>query len=179
MPIAPGIPVWPDERRSGDPVVDRVLDAVIRGDGRALEGAVDYADAPCVAFMFVTGRPPVCREGEAVGTPGRYFFTGGTEGSYFREGEPLPLELLSQVISWSPRQVAVHDRPSIPGARLAAVVAFTVGPADVARGDCLGAVELLIGDVGLVGISGGCEPRSRLLPDGASYLVPPPSETPR
>ena len=163
--------MWPDERRTGDAAADRVLDAVVSGSESAPLATVEYGLVPCVAFRLVTGRPPFCREGEAVGTPGRFFFAGGTEGRYIREGEPLDPEELSWLIPLRLRLVAVHDMPRLPTARLAIVLTNTLGLSGGDRSGCDG-VALFVGETGLVGRTGGCEPRRLLLPEGATYLVP-------
>lgn len=178
VPIEPRLPVWPADRRTGDQAVDRVLEAVMSGSEAALMATVEYGLVPCVAPRPVTGRPPFCRDGEAVGTPGRFFFAGGTEGWYYREGEPLPSETMSWVLQSGPRLVAVHNMPELPTARLAIVLANTLGVAGMDRSGCDG-VALFIGETGLIGQTGGCEPRAWLLPEDATYLVLPLPEAPR
>jgi hypothetical protein len=163
------------ERRSGEPAVDRVLDALMSGDIASLQSVVAYVPKPCVAPFAVTGRPPFCAPGEPEGTIVTWFMTGGTEGFHYREGAPLPTDLFASLAAQQLRLVAVYEAPAeSEGARWIIVTTPTRGSA-AAPGlpeDEVSAPRLWVNEDGMIALLTGIERRASVLPAGPRYLVP-------
>jgi hypothetical protein len=174
--MEPAFPVWPNDKRSGDPAVDRVLDAVFSEDPGALDAVTEFFPLPCIASYAVTGRPPFCGPGEAVGTPVDWFFVGGTEGEYLRRDAPLRLEAFGGLLTLAPRLVAIYEHHvKSLGSRIVIVLAptMTLDGAGSDTDDCVRAPRLTVNLTGLTGILFACESRSTLLPPDGRYLVSP------
>ncbi len=179
METDPAFPVWPAEQRSGDPDVDRVLDALMTYDAATLATTVQYFSRPCLAPVPVIGKPPFCVPDEAVGTIVLWWFATGTEGSWYRQGEEISLSHFAAVVSARPRVVAVYEQATeLPKGRIVILLALTLqyeGSGQYAGPDeshcCPAALRLIVDYGGLTGILGS-GPRNTLLPPDANYLVP-------
>ena len=95
-------PAEPEElepgRRSGNAIVDAVLDAIDAGDAEALAELIDYEQIGCVAEHAGIGSPPTCLPGEAPGAPVEALLiaTCGSEWSLARpEGALGALQLIA------------------------------------------------------------------------------------
>lgn len=174
VPIKPVFPVWPNDKRSGDPVVDRVLDALFSGDPAAIESVMEFFPLPCIASFAVSVKRPFCRSGEAVGTSADWFVRGG---EHFRRDEPQRLDFTGPMRDQGLRLVAIHDE-KIEGVPSRIVVVLTPTMTHEGQGrdeDCVSATRLTVNTTGFTGILFFCERRSVLLPPDARYLVPVPS----
>lgn len=173
--MEPAFPVWPTDKRSDVAAVNRVLDALFPGDQGALDAVTEFFPLPCIAGFAVTGRPPFCGPGEAVGTPVEWFFVGGTEREYLRRDDPRRLESFRGLLTLVPRLVAIYEHHvESLGSRIVIVLAptRTLEGAPPETDDCVYAPRLTVHTTGLTGILFACERRSTLLPPDARYLVP-------
>ncbi len=76
--------------------VQAIVDAALSGDAEALRPLLGYASIPCSTAIPMLGGPPLCREGEADGTPVDVFAVSGCHGGYVRPDE-LSLDALSDI----------------------------------------------------------------------------------
>ncbi len=78
--------------------VQAIVDAALSGDAEALRPLLGYAAVPCGPPVRMLGGPPLCREGEADGTPVDVFTTAACEGGYLRPDEiDRTLDTLSDI----------------------------------------------------------------------------------
>ena len=76
-------------RRSGDALIDAMLDGLAAGDGAAVEALVDYQQLGCVLTAGDIGHPPICAEDEPEGTLVDVLPVGQCEGVYSRASSVL------------------------------------------------------------------------------------------
>ena len=67
--------------------VQAIIDAALSGDPEQLEPLVGYTKIGCITTPQGIGQPPLCREGEAAGTPVDVLSVGTCEGGYLRPDE--------------------------------------------------------------------------------------------
>jgi hypothetical protein len=80
----------PGPTATPDPVplgLRSLVNAARTGNVAAIEAAVRYQPVPCTTNQQGVGGPPLCREGEAEGTPVNVVFATTCEGYYARPGE--------------------------------------------------------------------------------------------
>ena len=88
-PEVPPTPVegfHPLSTRTGNAVIDSILEAVASGDPQELRSLVEFTDAVCTQLEGLGG-PPKCREGEAEGTPVEVLSFLSSEGHFLRKDE--------------------------------------------------------------------------------------------
>ena len=104
-------PVQPDAdgavRRSGDPTIDLVIEAVERQDVPALLELTELQSVACVASLEGLGGPPLCREGEEEGTIVEVFPAAYCEGVL----DHFPGAVLGQFVSAARGLYAVTEGP--------------------------------------------------------------------
>jgi len=94
-------------RRSGDPSIDAVIEAVEQQDVPALLELTEMQSVACVASMEGLGGPPLCREGEAEGTLVDVFPAAYCEGVL----DHFPGTVLGQFASAARGPYAVAEGP--------------------------------------------------------------------
>ena len=128
--------------------VQAIIDAALSGDPEQLEPLVGYTKVGCITTPQGIGQPPLCREGEAAGTPVDVLSLGTCEGEYRRSDEVGGmLALLSDLILY-----AVYRWPpsSEPAAEYAVLFSKTAPVGD----DVV--VELLVQGGRFVHVKFGC-----------------------
>ena len=82
--------------------VQAIIDAALSGDPQELLPLVGYTKIGCITTPQGIGQPPLCREGEAAGTPVDVLSLGTCEGEYRRSDEVGGmLALLSDLILYA------------------------------------------------------------------------------
>jgi hypothetical protein len=78
---------YPDDTRTGIPVVDAVIEARLNNDSQALVDLVQFLTLTCIRVPEGIGGPPLCQEDEADGTPVEVFPMAFSEGTHVRRAE--------------------------------------------------------------------------------------------
>lgn len=95
---APRVATWPPGTRTGDPLVDRVLDALDDGSREALAAVLHPVPIACVTIHADLGGPPGCIAGEEPGTQIPVMIVSfGCEAENVRE--PYALDALELFVS--------------------------------------------------------------------------------
>ena len=172
-------------RRSGDAIVDAVLDALAAQDADALEALADYQQVGCIVEPEGIGQPPFCEDDESAGTSIDVLLFLHCHGSYARRGEAIEtlvslLALDDSQARWAP--FAAVDLGADSGASLAygggtgQVVLVTAHIGDPTRTP----LSLFLSGVGISAVAYGCDVvhlEDALVPGRApSFLIAPPSE---
>ena len=84
--LASAEPFHPLTTQTGNKTIDQVSEAVSSGDPQSLRSLVQFTNAVCTQQEGLGG-PPICREGEAEGTPVEVLSFLGGEGSFIRKDE--------------------------------------------------------------------------------------------
>jgi len=153
------------------PGVQAVVDAALSGDPEELRALIGYTAVACVRESVGIGGPPVCREGEAEGTPVDVLWVAGCEGEYRRSDEldEIPLSLLSALDFYAAYRWPEEFNAPPVAAEYAAIFSRT-SPTETL------AVELLIEDGELAAIKLGCgeSPKELVESDQLEEVVLPP-----
>lgn len=164
-PPAEGDAVHPPGTRSGLPAVDRVLAAIEGGDPAAVRAAFAFAPVACVTEPSGIGSPPICRPGEAPGTPVDVVILASCEGSYARADEVG--DTLERLLSPELGLYAVveHAPDDVSRPAFEARTAVILGPRDreappTPDTNPPAALRLLIDDDGITVVFFGCGPES-------------------
>jgi hypothetical protein len=131
--------------------VQAIVDAALSGDPEELRALVGYTKVGCITTPQGIGQPPLCREGEAEGTPVDVLWVAACEGGHVRADEiDDTLSMLSGLGFYAVyRWPEAFDQPPV-AAEYAAIFSRT-SP----QGEAL-AVQLLIEDRRLVAVKFGC-----------------------
>jgi len=151
--------------------VQAIVDAALSGDPQQLEPLVGYTKIDCTTSEGIGG-PPLCREGEAAGTPVDVLSVGTCEGQYRRADEidEMPLGLLSDLSLYAVYRWPQGSEPSADYALLLS----TTAPAR----DLWGVAELLVRGSRFVHVKFGCGETAQQLAEFQGLedvVLPPPS----
>ena len=173
---------WPAGTRTGDPVVDRVLDALDNGSREALRAVLHPEPLPCIEGLPQMGEPPQCRDDEPSGTLVDTVGIGRCEGGHVRV--ELALEWFAEVAQVAEEYerniyAAFHLGRSGWGSNKTFVVFHVLDHEPSER--YLGSMWLVLDQEGVIHISHGCLDQPRWAVDGlsgsyrdtATFILPP------
>jgi hypothetical protein len=154
------------------PGIQAIVDAALSGDPQELRALIGYTAVACVREPVGMGGPPLCRDGEAEGTPVDVLWVAGCEGEYRRSDEldEIPLSQLSALDFYAAYRWPEEFNAPPVAAEYAAIFSRTGPTAETL------AVALLIEGGELVAIKLGCgeSPKGLVESDQLEEVVLPP-----
>ncbi|MDA1061781.1 MAG: hypothetical protein O2895_02570 [Chloroflexi bacterium] len=165
-------------RRSGDALIDAVLDALDAGDAAALEALVDYQQLGCVLTADGIGHPPICAADEPEGTVVDVLLFAQCEGAYPRASNTFARLQRIAADSWVLfAAVNLGAEPERPGAIRGSTQAVLLDIAgETAR---WGSLAMTFTNSGIASIVFSCgfeDPAATIWPGHApSFLLAPPA----
>lgn len=176
----PAIPGYARDKRTGNPQVDAVLDAILSGDAAKIKPLLRFFAVGCQTESHGIGGPPICAPGVAAGTSIEVFPNASCP-----EGRLSPREgidaLLSALFDSSSRVFAVYRQtPKLPTGnewpKGAFGIVFTTARPYGAQNYTVSRIEVDGGQIVLAGVlCPGDTPQMVLANSQArDFLVPPP-----
>lgn len=165
----PSVPGYPADKRTGTPIVDAAITAILAGDTAQLRSAVVYSQVLCVTNPQGAGAPPKCPAGTPNGTPVLVFQTATCEAQFLYPPDTAPT-IAAAAKPGKKLYAAWQAGPAAPWSLLFA------GPPE-GPGRPLSATLVTVNAFGITSINFGCnaDPKTRLAQlKPASYVLPPP-----
>ncbi|MGB4864035.1 MAG: hypothetical protein WBO97_16390 [Tepidiformaceae bacterium] len=182
----PPIPGYTSDRRTGDPGVDSVLDAVTSGDVGRVRSLLRFYPVACKAELTQLGSPePKCPTGTPEGTPIDIFPNGSCPSYRSNTREDIDV-LLNGLANPAARPYAVYRRTPVPPDGLAfphgsigvVLTVLAPTPSSVGPNYSVWRMEIDAGQIIIAGVACPSAPVQQVLENlqvqPGDFLLPPP-----